>query len=103
MISSTVEQNIPRHPSAADINAKRSVAYRATRGMAHVVNALQMAMAEAHINGLEIPDPALRTVFRKYMPILFKHFPSLLVPYEWVLRETDHLAEGSKDLMRIQS
>jgi cyclopropane-fatty-acyl-phospholipid synthase len=102
MISSTVEQNIPRHPSATDINAKGPVAYLATRGMAHVVNALQMAMAEAYINGLEVPDPALRTVFRTYMPVLFRHFPSLLVPYEWVLRETDHLAEGSKDLMRIQ-
>jgi cyclopropane-fatty-acyl-phospholipid synthase len=36
------------------------------------------------------------------MPIVFKHFPALLTPYEWVLRETDELAAGSRDLMKIQ-
>ena len=72
------------------------MAYRVTRGMVQVVNALQMAVAEAYIKGLEVPDPVLRALFSTYMPILFRHFPSLLVPYEWVLRETDHLAEGSK-------
>ena len=36
------------------------------------------------------------------MPILFKYFPSLLAPYDWVLKETDHLAEGSRELMKLQ-
>ncbi len=36
------------------------------------------------------------------MPVMFQHFPSLLAPYDWVLNETEHLAEGSKDLMKIQ-
>jgi cyclopropane-fatty-acyl-phospholipid synthase len=35
------------------------------------------------------------------MPVLFKHFPSLLAPYEWVLSETDHVAAGAKELMKI--
>ena len=70
--------------------------------MAQVVNGLQMALAESYIHGLELPDPVLRAIFRTYMPILFRHFPSLLVPYEWVARETDHLAEGSQELMKIQ-
>jgi cyclopropane-fatty-acyl-phospholipid synthase len=35
------------------------------------------------------------------MPVLFKHCPSLLAPYEWVLTETDRTAEGSRDLMKI--
>ena len=34
------------------VNARRPVAYRVTRGMVQVVNALQMALAEAYINGL---------------------------------------------------
>ena len=103
MISSSVGQNVGWLSSLLRrMNAIRPMAYRATRGMVQVVNALQMAIAESYIHGLEVPDAVLRTIFRTYMPILFRHFPSLLVPYEWVLRETDHLAEGSKDLMRIQ-
>jgi cyclopropane-fatty-acyl-phospholipid synthase len=102
MISPSVEQNVRRFPSAANINVKSPLAYRVTRGMVHVVNALQMAVAESYIKGLEVPDPVLRSFFSAYMPILFRHFPSLLAPYEWVLRETDHLAEGSQELMKIQ-
>jgi cyclopropane-fatty-acyl-phospholipid synthase len=36
------------------------------------------------------------------MPILFKHAPSLLAPYEWVLTESDRLAESSRELMKVQ-
>ncbi|MEP0848811.1 hypothetical protein [Trichocoleus sp. FACHB-40] len=56
-----------------------------------------MAVAEAYINGFEVPDAVLRSLFDTFMPILFKYFPSLLAPYGWVLKETDHLAEGSRD------
>ena len=76
--------------------------HRVTRGIAQVVNGLQMALAESYIHGLELPDSALRAISGPIMPILFRHFPSLLVPYEWVARETDHLAEGSQELMKIQ-
>ena len=68
----------------------------------HVVNAIQMAVGESYINGLELPDPALKVLFDTFMPIFFKYFPALLAPYEWVLRETDHLAEGPRDLMKLQ-
>jgi cyclopropane-fatty-acyl-phospholipid synthase len=36
------------------------------------------------------------------MPIFFEYFPALLAPYEWVLKETEHLAEGSQELMKVQ-
>jgi cyclopropane-fatty-acyl-phospholipid synthase len=61
-----------------------------------------MAVAEAYANGLELPDPVLRTIFDTYMPVLFRSFPSLLALYEWVLSETDHMAAGAKELMKIQ-
>ena len=102
MISRSITQNVHRYPSVQEGNPKNAAAYRVTRGMAQVVNGLQMALAESYIHGLELPDPVLRAIFRTYMPILFRHFPSLLVPYEWVARETDHLAEGSQELMKIQ-
>jgi cyclopropane-fatty-acyl-phospholipid synthase len=88
-------------PVVGDVNIKSPVAYKATRGVVKVFNALQMAFAEAYINGLEIPDAVLRSLIRSSMPILFRYFPSLLAPYEWVLTETDNVAEGSRDLMKI--
>jgi cyclopropane-fatty-acyl-phospholipid synthase len=98
-----IEQEIQRHlPLVGDINRKSPAAYIATRGATEVINALQMSVAEAYINGLEVPDAVLRSLFDTCMPVFFKHFPSLLAPYEWVLKETEHLAEGSRDLMKIQ-
>ena len=103
MTSSLIEKQIQRHlPVVGDINRKSPLAYVATRGTVEVVNAVQMLVAEAYINGLEVPDAVLRSLFETCMPVFFKHFPSLLAPYEWVLKETEHLAEGSRDLMKIQ-
>ncbi|WP_404790340.1 SAM-dependent methyltransferase [Altericista sp. CCNU0014] len=103
MTSSLIEKEIQRYiPAIGDINRKSPLAYRATRGAVKVVNAVQMSVAEAYINGLEVPDAVLRSLFDTCMPVFFKHFPSLLAPYEWVLKETEHLAEGSRDLMKIQ-
>lgn len=103
MTSSFMPDEIQKHlPLVGDINLKSPLAYIATRGATEVVNALQMTVAEAYINGLEVPDAALRSLFDTCMPVFFKHFPSLLAPYEWVLKETEHLAEGSRDLMKIQ-
>ena len=89
-------------PIIGDINTKRPLAYQTTREFIKVANLVQMAFAESYINGLEIPDPALRSFFDTCMPVIFKHFPAFLTPYDWVLRETDHLAEGSRELMKTQ-
>lgn len=103
MTSISIGQDIQRHiPVVGDINVKSPLAYKATRGVVKAVNTVQMAVAESYINGLEVPDSVLQSLFNTFMPVFFKHFPSLLAPYEWVLQETDHLAEGSKDLMKIQ-
>ncbi|WP_375511182.1 SAM-dependent methyltransferase [uncultured Nostoc sp.] len=103
MTTSTLLQEIEKYiPIVGDINIKSPLAYQATRGAVEVVNTVQMAVAEAYINGLEVPDSVLESLFDTCMPILFQYFPSLLAPYEWVLKETDHLAVGSRELMKIQ-
>ncbi len=89
-------------PVIGNIHAKSPLAYRATRGIVELANVAQSAFAEAYINGLELPDPVMRSLFNTCMPIVFKYFPALMTPYEWVLKETDQLAEGSTDLMKIQ-
>ncbi|MBD1832631.1 class I SAM-dependent methyltransferase [Cyanobacteria bacterium FACHB-472] len=103
MTSTSVLENIEKYiPLVGDVNIKTPLAYKTSRGAVKVVNAAQMAVAEAYINGFEVPDAVLRSLFDTFMPILFKYFPSLLAPYDWVLKETDHLAEGSRDLMKLQ-
>jgi len=89
-------------PCLGDIQVKTPLAYRTTRLATQAVNFVQMAVAESYINGLELPDSVIRSMFDICMPIFFRHFPALLAPYEWVLTETEHLAEGSRDLMQIQ-
>lgn len=103
MNTNTTLQDIERYiPLVGDVNLKSSLAYQATRGAVEVVNTAQMAIAEAYINGLEVPDSMLRSLFDTCMPIFFQYFPALLAPYEWVLTETDELAAGSQELMKIQ-
>lgn len=103
MTSTPLLENIHKHiPLTGDVHQKSPLAYQATRGAVTAVNTLQMAVAEAYINGLEVPDSVLCSLFDTFMPIFFRYFPSLLAPYEWVLKETDHLAEGARDLMKLQ-
>ncbi|WP_375492255.1 SAM-dependent methyltransferase [uncultured Nostoc sp.] len=103
MVSLGTLQSLEKYiPLVGDLNIKTPLAYTATRGAVEVVNTIQMAVAEAYINGLEVPDSVLKSLFDTFMPVFFKYFPALLAPYEWVLKETDHLAEDPGDLMKIQ-
>ena len=103
MTSTNSFPNIQTHiPLVGDATLKSPIAYKTTRLMASAFNATQMAMAEAYVNGMEIPDSVFRSLLHTSMPILFKHFPSLLAPYEWVLQESDRLAESSRELMKVQ-
>ncbi len=52
-----IAQDIQKHiPLVGDINTKSPLAYQLTRGTVEIANTLQMAVAEAYINGLEAPD-----------------------------------------------
>lgn len=103
MNSTNIFPVIQKHiPVMGDITLKSPVAYKTTRLVARAFNTTQMALAEAYINGLEIPDSLFRAMFNTSMPILFKHCPSLLAPYEWVLKESAPLAESSVELMKVQ-
>ena len=96
-------QDIQKHlPLVGDVNIKSPLAYQLTRGAVEIANTLQMAVAEAYINGLEVPDPVLQGLFDNCMPVFFKYFPSLLAPYDWVLKETENIAEDSQELMKVQ-
>ena len=76
-------------PIVDNVTIQSTLAYKTTRLMAGILNATQMTLAEAYINGVEIPDSVFRSMMQASMPILFKHAPSLLAPYEWVF---SHLA-----------
>jgi cyclopropane-fatty-acyl-phospholipid synthase len=95
----TVQRNFPQQQ---ELKVKSSIGYKVERSIASILNATQMTMAEAYINGLEIPDSALKAIFDSSLSMLFQHAPSLLAPYEWILKESDRLAESSRELMQVQ-
>ncbi len=89
-------------PLVGDVNNKSRITYQASRTAITGFNGIVMAAAEAYINGLKIPDPLLKILLNLSIQISYKYFPSLLVPYEWLLQESDRLAEGSHELMKVQ-
>lgn len=101
--SITSLEDIQKHiPIVGDISIKSPFAYQATRGAIALFNTLQMAGAEAYINGLEVPDSELKSLCGTSATIIYKYFPSFLVAYDWVSKESEELAEGSRELMKIQ-
>lgn len=65
-------------------------------------NRFATAGTEAYIDGLEIPDAALKSLLAASVQISYKYVPELLVPYEWLSQESDRLAENPQHLMQIQ-
>jgi cyclopropane-fatty-acyl-phospholipid synthase len=103
MTSNNLFPVTPKSLSIVDnATIESTLGYKTTRLMASILNATQMTLAEAYINGVEIPDSVFRSMMLASMPILFKHAPGLLAPYAWVLNESDRLAESSRELMKVQ-
>ncbi|AFZ33656.1 Cyclopropane-fatty-acyl-phospholipid synthase [Stanieria cyanosphaera PCC 7437] len=98
-LNSKLHQNV-----SVGKNIKRTsyLTNKLTNSMVRVINSLQMALAESYINGLEIPDSTVKSILDTFIPILYTKFPSFLVAYDWVIRESNQLAEGSQKLMKIQ-
>ncbi|MGF1487546.1 MAG: class I SAM-dependent methyltransferase [Prochloraceae cyanobacterium] len=67
-----------------------------------IVNNLQMIWAETYINGLEIPDSLCLKLLTNLTAIFYHKFPSLVIAYDWVTKESDRLAVASRELMDIQ-
>lgn len=72
------------------------------RRLIEFFNSIQMGLAEMYIGGWEIPDSLLESIFNTAIPILYRHFSSLLILDEWVLSESETLAEDSAELMKLQ-
>lgn len=102
-MTSKIPQDIQKHiPLVADINDKSPIADQASRTAIAGFNMILLAGSEAYISGLEVPDQVLKSLLEASVQICYKNFPSLLVPYEWLSEERDRLAEGSRELMKIQ-
>jgi cyclopropane-fatty-acyl-phospholipid synthase len=88
--------------SAEYIGIESSTDYHKHQFLIKLFNAIQMIGCEAYINGLELPDSVLKSMLDLVLPICYKRFPFLLTPYEWLLKESELLAESSQELMKIQ-
>ena len=65
-------------------------------------NAIQMLFAESYINGLEISDALCLKLLTESTEFFYKNLSSLMISYDWVIKESDRIAEGSQELMKIQ-
>lgn len=102
-MTNSIPNNIERHTSkVGGVNNKTAISYQASRTAIARFNAMVMTGAEAYINGLKIPEKVLKSLLNLSMLCSYKYFPSLLVPYEWLLLQSDRLAEGSQELMKVQ-
>jgi cyclopropane-fatty-acyl-phospholipid synthase len=97
--SSEIDRFVPRSYSP---KKDSSIGYRATRLIATAMSNVQMTFAESYVNGMEIPDSAFRGILHSKMPVLFRYHPALLAPYEWVLHDSERLAESAHELMDTQ-
>jgi cyclopropane-fatty-acyl-phospholipid synthase len=61
-----------------------------------------MWFSEAYIYGLEIPDFLVLNTLKPLLSLVYQHFSTLLIPYDWVIQESEDLAEESNKLMQIQ-
>ncbi len=118
-MTDNIPNSIQRHThDVGDVNNKNQTSYQgiheAILRKSHRVlptryanvnggfNVLVMTAIEAYINGLKIPDSLLKLLLNLSVQISYNYFPSLLVPYEWLLKESASLAEGSDELMKLQ-
>lgn len=95
--STTSRDSRRRQPSiqGADVHSPNSL-------LIQLFNGLQLLSAEAYINGLELPDTALKGFLDGVLDRVQRQYPQLFVSYDWLLRESEQLAEGSRELMKIQ-
>jgi cyclopropane-fatty-acyl-phospholipid synthase len=88
--------------SSLRLNAGSEAPQVSISRVAGIANSIQMGFGNAYINGLEITDKTLQFLCSMSARFSYNNPRSLLVPYEWLLRESMHLAEGSKELMQAQ-
>ncbi len=66
------------------------------------INGIQMLFAESYMRGLEIADASCLKLLTNITKFFYTKAPYLMIPYDWVAKESDRLAEGSQKLMDIQ-
>jgi cyclopropane-fatty-acyl-phospholipid synthase len=95
----TAHQQMPLKRNVTASHSPHSISARAAIALN---SRLATTGTEAYINGLEIPDAALKSLLAASVQTHYNYFPELLVPYEWLSQESDHLAEDPQHLMQIQ-
>jgi cyclopropane-fatty-acyl-phospholipid synthase len=68
----------------------------------NLFNTFQVIGSEAYVNGLELPDGLLKKLLDNVLDVVQSKYPELFVPYDWLLKESERLAEGSRELMQVQ-
>ncbi|NJL84391.1 MAG: methyltransferase domain-containing protein [Chloroflexaceae bacterium] len=89
-------------PVLGNINQKTPAAYQLTWQVIDLSNFMQLELARAYIDGLELPDFAIKQLCDGFLSLCYGYFPCFLVPYDWVLKESEALAVDPQVVMKIQ-
>lgn len=99
-ISNTNTENL--NFSAEYIGIESFTDYDKNQYLIKLFNTIQMIGCEAYINGLELSDSVVKSILDFVIPICYQKYSFLLIPYKWLLKESELLAESSQELMKIQ-
>ncbi|MGL4758408.1 MAG: SAM-dependent methyltransferase, partial [Patescibacteria group bacterium] len=89
--------NISEKPKSNYLNP-----YQANCQIIQITNAIKLKLAQVYFEELTIPDFLLQNFYKNIIAILARHFSALLIPDEWVLIESEDLAENPEELMKLQ-
>jgi cyclopropane-fatty-acyl-phospholipid synthase len=84
------------------IGIESSTDYHKNQFLIKLFNTIQMIGCEAYIYGLELSDSFVKSILDFVIPICYQKYSFLLIPYKWLLKESELLAENSQELMKIQ-
>ncbi len=84
-------------PVVGNINYKDPLAFHATFGVIKTVNMVQMLIAEAYMNGIEIPDSALKALYFQTSDSWFGLVWELKTPKKWMRNQSSNLDKVKKN------
>lgn len=79
-----------------------SIQYQQQQQINRLLNSIELKLATAYINGVKIPDFVLKNACRSIISLFYQYYSQGLIPYQWILTESETLAEQPEELMQVQ-
>lgn len=103
MTSPSMKVDVETESSTAnELNLKADSLYKSKKPIINFFNSIQMRLAEGYIGGSEVPDSFLKNIAKAVISIVYRYYTYLFITDEWILTESEAIAEESEELMKLQ-